>query len=190
MAFNFNPIDPMGVFDKTDTSNLDQIPGVEKAYDPYRGYGEKAGGILSNQFGDMSQDPQGFINKMMQSYRNTPGFQQRLSQSMNAAGNTAAAGGRTGTLGDIKNQAGLEDQLLGQDMQQWLDNVLGVQRTGLQGEKGMYDTGFNATQDYVGDMTNYYGQKQQVGMADKKMQMDFLMNALKALASQAGGSGA
>lgn len=167
-----------------DNSYLDQIPGVlDKSYGGYMGRGERAGGILEDEFGNMTQDPEGRINKLMQNYRSTPGFQQKLRGALDAAGNTAAAGGRVGTIGDIKNQAGIENQLLGQDMQQWLDNVLGVKRTGLAGEQGLYGAGLGATQAYTGDMTNYYGQKERGRLADRKENMELLMNAIKAAAS-------
>jgi hypothetical protein len=109
-----------------------------------------------------------------------------LHGALGAASNTAAAGGRVGTIGDIKNQAGLENQLLGQDMQQWLDNVLGVKKTGLAGEQGLYNTGFGATQSYTGDMSNYYGQKEKGRLAENKQNMELLMNIIKAAGSAYG----
>lgn len=163
---------------------LNKIEPMEhENYDPYIQRGQRAGGILEDQFGRMSQDPTGYIDDIMGNYRNTPGFQQRLGEALKAARSSAAAGGRAGTIESIGQQAQLEDRLLGQDMQQYLDNVLGVQRTGLSGEQGLYGTGFNATQNLTGDLSNLYGTQEQLGFQNNRQKMQLLSDILKTLAT-------
>jgi hypothetical protein len=73
---------------------LDQISGVaHEAYDPFIQRGQEAGGIMSEQFGQMSQDPTAFINALMQGYKPSEGYQFQEGEMGRAAANTAAAGG-------------------------------------------------------------------------------------------------
>jgi len=169
---------------------LDQIPGVShEGYDPYINRGQEAGGIMSDQFGKMSQDPTAFINELMKGYQESDGYKYQQDQMGRAAGNTAAAGGMRGSAQDTQNQQQITQGLLGQDMQQYLSNLLGAQKTGLEGEQSIYNTGFNASQGLTGDLTNILGQ--QGGLAyqgaqnKNKQQQDWL----KALMSGIGTAG-
>jgi hypothetical protein len=68
-----------------------------------------------------------------------------------------------GTAQDQMQQQQITQGLLGNDMQQYLSNALGVQQGGLQGEQGLYGMGFNASQGLGSDLMNVLGQ--QGGMA-------------------------
>lgn len=82
---------------------------------------------------------------------------------LKAAGNTAAAGGMRGSIQDISHESGILDMLMGDDMQQWLKNVLGIQGAGLQGESHLYDSGYDASKSIAGDLSNVLGT--QAGLA-------------------------
>src|ERR1700733_2066781 len=113
---------------------LNQIPGMEKQYyDPFINQGREAGNTLAPQFNQISQDPAAFLESIMGKYQPHRPYQLRNEEALRTAGNTAAAGGIRGGLSDIKNESRISDALLGQDMQQWLQNVLGIQGAGQQG---------------------------------------------------------
>jgi hypothetical protein len=143
---------------------LEQIPGVSHdIYDPYITRGGAAGDVLSEQYGRMAQDPTAFINALMEGYKPSEGYQFQQEQMGRAAANTAAAGGMRGTPQDQLQQQQITQGLLGQDMQQYLSNVLGAQQTGLTGEQGLYGIGFDASKGLGADLTNVLGQ--QAGLA-------------------------
>jgi hypothetical protein len=188
MAWNWGKFPTMGAMGAyspyKEGKYLNKIPGMEHdAYDPYITQGKEAGGIMGDQYGEMSQDPSGLINRLMQNYKQSEGFQFKRDQALKAAGNSAAAGGMRGSALDVGNQVDLENRLQSQDMQEWLQNVLGVQQQGLQGEQHLFDTGYDATKTMTGDISNVYGMKEQQGMLQNQQYRDMLIQALKAMAS-------
>lgn len=165
---------------------LNQIPGVaHQGYDPYVTAGQDASGKTKSQYEELMNDPTGFINKLMESYKESDsyGFQKdRLTKEM---GNTAAAGGIAGTPLDQMNQAEGIQGLLSKDMQQYLQNALGVYGTGLQGEEGVASRGFDASgklTDALGGGLNQQGglafQNSQQNNSDKNGWLQALTKAL------------
>lgn len=135
---------------------LNQIPGqLHENFDPYiqRGNDQYAG--LNSKYGAMSNDPAGFLEQIMQQYKPSRGYQMRRNEGLEAAGNTAAAGGMRGSFGDMKNQYRLADAFMGDDMQQWLQNVMGIQNQGMGGQQNFYNQGYDANKSMAGDMSNY-----------------------------------
>lgn len=127
---------------------LNQIPGVGHAgYDPYITKGLNAGDITDTQYQNLINDPAGFINKLMESYSPSTGFNFQKDLLNKELGNTAAAGGIAGTPLDQLNRGEAIQGLLSKDMQQFLANVLGVYGQGLTGEEGIATRGFNASKD-------------------------------------------
>lgn len=170
---------------------LNEIPGMEhKAYDPYIGYGKDAATTMNPIFSQMGKDPVAFLENIMKGYEPSKSYQLREEEASRAAGNTAAAGGMRGSLSDIKNQARIADSLLGEDMQQWLQNVMGIQTEGLTGLNHFFDTGFDATKGLTGDLANVLGTKAQLafqGQANQNQsRSDLLSGLVKALGSVAG----
>lgn len=143
---------------------MNQAQGVlQNTYNPYMQQGQAAYGQLSNQYNNMSQDPAAYLQNIMKGYQPSQGYQFKQNQMLKAAGNSAAAGGTKGNIGDIQNQAHLTDTLMGDDMQQWLQNVMGIQGAGMQGQQGFYNTGYDAAKNYGSDMSNLYGSEAQLG---------------------------
>lgn len=137
---------------------LRQIPGTVKPYlDPYVQGGREAYDKLNPQFSEMASDPAAFLEKIMQGYKPSRGYQLRRDEALRAAGNTAAAGGMRGSLGDIEGESRLADSLLGEDMQDWLKNVFGIESGGLSGLTHMFDTGFGASKDLSDILSNVLG---------------------------------
>lgn len=125
---------------------LDQIPGMaHKGYDPYVNAGLDASGKTKSKYEELMGDPTAFINKLMEGYKPSEGYQFQKDQLSKEMSNTAAAGGVAGTPMDQLNQAEGIQGLLGKDMQQFLQNVLGVFNTGLEGEEGIAGRGYDAS---------------------------------------------
>jgi hypothetical protein len=170
---------------------LNQIPGMEKGYyDPYIQQGNQASNTLNPQLQQMGGDPTAFLEKIMKGYEPSKAYQLRRDETQQAAGNSAAAGGMRGSINDITNQARLTDSLLGDDMQQWLNNVLGIQKEGNQGLQHQFDTGYDASKSLSGDLSNVLGT--QAGLAfqgqanQNQSHSDLLSGLLKALGGVAG----
>lgn len=163
----------------------DKIPGVEHgAYDPYIQRGNAAYGKFNPILDQMTSDPTGFLQKIMGGYNQSKDYQLKNEAMTRAAGNSAAAGGQRGSLGDISNQARITDSLMGDDMQTWLHNVLGIQDKGMQGEEGLYSSGFDATRDLTGDLSNVLGTQGTLefqGQANKNKSRSDLLSALAKL---------
>ena len=169
---------------------LNQIPGVEQQYlGPYAQQGQQAYQTLQPQYESMATHPQDLINSIMGSYQSSPGFQALLNRSLQSAANTAAAGGERGSLYDINNQANLTNALMGQDMQQWLQNVLGVKQMGLGGEQGFYQTGYDASRGMASDLSNLLNEEGSLAFQQARQDQSnpFLSNLINSLAQGVGG---
>ena len=134
---------------------LNQIPGmISPYYNPFIQRGNEAGTTLQGQYGNLLNDPGGFLNKMGQSYQQSPGFDFALKQALQGADHAAAAGGMAGTpqhqYDTMKTATGLANQ----DYNSWLSNALGLYGKGLGGEENMYGTGYNASNELAQSLAN------------------------------------
>ncbi|KTD29670.1 hypothetical protein [Legionella maceachernii] len=140
---------------------LNQIPGVgHQGYDPYINAGMDASGRTKSKYEELMSDPTAFINKLMEGYKPSEGYQFQKDQLTKELSNTAAAGGVAGTPMDQLNQGEQIQGLLGKDMQQFLQNILGVFNTGLEGEEGIANRGYDASKnltDLLGGALNQQG---------------------------------
>lgn len=118
---------------------LDQIPGVaHEGYDPYVDAGRDASGRTKSAYEGLMDDPTGFINKLMENYKTSEGYNFQKDQLTKELGNTAAAGGVAGTALDQMNQGQAIQGLFSNDMQQFLQNILGRYDKGLAGEESQF----------------------------------------------------
>lgn len=139
---------------------LNQIPGqIKPLYDPYVQQGQQAHSTMSPTLEQMTQDPAAYLEFIMNSYQPSQGYNLRKDEALKAASNSAAAGGVAGTYGDARDQSRITDALLGEDMQQYINNILGINKTGLEGEQNFYNTGFNASNAEASDLANLGGTK-------------------------------
>lgn len=140
---------------------LNQIPETaHQGYDQYINAGNEAGKKTQSEYDMLTSDPTGFINKLMEGYKPSEGYQFQKDQLTKELGNTAAAGGIAGTPQDQMNQGKGIQQLLSGDMQQFLQNVLQQYHTGLKGEQGISDRGYDASgklTDTLGNALNQQG---------------------------------
>lgn len=124
---------------------LEQIPGqLHQSYDPYIQQGRQAGQMTQEQYDRLINDPQGFINEIQEGYKPSEGYQFQKEQGLGAMRNSAASGGFAGTPYDQERQSQYVEGLLGQDMQNYMNNVLGLYNRGLGGEERIQGQGFQA----------------------------------------------
>lgn len=131
------------------------IPGALKPYyDTYMDAGKSALPTLQSQFGNLIKDPGNFINNVGQSYQQSPGFQASLKEALNAATNAAAAGGYAGSPQHERYSMEAATNLANKDYNDWLSKALGAYGMGLGGEQNIFQTGFDASKDYAGNVGN------------------------------------
>lgn len=107
------------------------------------------------------QDPSGFINNLMGQYQESPYAKYMQNQSIRAGQNAASAGGLTGSTPFAQQLQQNAGNIASGDMNQWLQNVLGVNTQYGQGQQNLMQGGQNAanmlTQLY-GNMGNQMGE--------------------------------
>lgn len=125
---------------------LNQIPGIaHEGYDTYIEEGKNAGGKAQGAYDELMNDPTGFINKLMEHYETSKGYNAQKDLLTSELSNTAAAGGVAGTPLDQQNQGTAIQGLLSKDMQQFLENALGVYNRGLGGQETVAQRGYDAS---------------------------------------------
>lgn len=134
---------------------LNQIPGVAKEYfNPFIERGKRSGDMLEGQYDKFTNNPTDYLDQIMSRYRPSSGYNFKQNQLLKAAGNSAAAGGFRGTENDQQNSAQMVQGLLGDDMQQFLANVLGIQGQGIAGHQGFQNQGYGAAGSLADVLTN------------------------------------
>lgn len=171
---------------------LEQIPGTIKPYyEPYIQQGQQAGNQFSPILGQMSQNPAQYLEQLMQGYEPSKAYGLQRDEALRAASSSAAAGGRRGTPQDMMNQARIADMLMGQDMQNWLNNVLGIQGAGLSGQQHLYDVGYGASTGLAGDLSNVLGSQAGLAFQGQSQQNKSAQDIIKSLLGAiTGGAGA
>lgn len=189
---NFNPLNMLKREDPTKGANryLDQIPGVgQKYYGGYIDRGNRAGSKLEGEYGKL-MNPTSFIDDIMKNYSTSQGAQYQQKELGRGIGATAAAGGYAGTPEHQKEYGNMASDIMSKDMQQYLQNALGVYGTGLSGEQGFDTQGFNAS----GSMADLLGGKlsSQAGLSfqnssQNNANRNAFMNAIMKALSTGGG---
>ena len=170
---------------------LDQIPDVgHKYYDPYVQQGQEAGNTLKEQYGQML-DPQAFLDKIQGGYKPSEGYQYQLGELTKGIGSQAAAGGFSGTPLHQQQYGEMAQGLMSKDMQQYLQNALGIYGKGLEGEQDIYGKGFGASgslADYLGSNLSQQGGLAFQGQQQQNANQNALFSALAQLLGGAGGA--
>lgn len=104
------------------------------------------------------KDPSGFINNLMGNYQESPYAHMLQQQAMNAGNNSASAGGLMGSSALMQQQMQNAGQIASGDMNQWLQNVLGINTQYGQGQQNLMNGGQNAA-NALTNMYNNMGQE-------------------------------
>jgi len=110
---------------------------------PYNQMGQQGMQNYSNALSGMA-NPTAYINNIMSQYSMSPGAQFEMQQGTQAAQNAASASGMLGSGAYGKGMEEFATGLTSQDMQQYLQNALGVQGQYLGGESNLGQMGLNA----------------------------------------------
>jgi len=169
---------------------LNQIPGVgHDAYDPYINQGRESGANAHSQYESMINDPQGFINNILNGYKESEGYQYQKGQLEKSLSNTAAAGGIRGTPQDQLNQGEGVQKLLSADQQQWLTNVLGRYDKGLGGEEVEAERGYNASGNLADILGGNLNQQGEIAFNDQQQKNKSRSDTINALIKAFGTAG-
>lgn len=98
------------------------------------------------------KDPSGFINHLMSQYQTSPYAKFQMQQGQNAANNAASASGLMGSTPFMQASQDYAHNISQQDMNQWLQNVLGVNTQYGAGQNALMQGGQNA----ANALTNLY----------------------------------
>lgn len=128
---------------------------------PFLQAGTGAIGNYQNWLSGM-QDPSKFMNNLMGQYQESPYAKYMQQQAIRSGQNAASASGMAGSTPFAQQLQQNASNISSQDMNNWLQNVLGVNSQYGQGEQNLMGLGANA----ANQLTNMYGNMgQQMGQA-------------------------
>ncbi len=170
---------------------LQQVPGtVSPYYQPYINAGGNALNTLQGQYTNLINNPGGELNQIGSSYQQSPGYQFALQQALYGANNASAAGGMAGSPQGIQNDETLATNLANQDYYNYLNHALGLYGMGIQGEQGLNQMGYNASDQLAKELSrNLYSEAglQYAGQASKNSSSQGILGGLLGGASNIGG---
>lgn len=165
----FNPVDFLsgaeGLFGGLFGDSGRPYKDAMKQYERYAGKGEAVQNPFL-QFGqrgmpgfeswlESMKDPSGFINTLMGKYSESPWAKFQQEQAMRASGNQGAESGLTGSTPLTQFAQQNARNISSQDMNQWLQNVLGINTqygAGLGNQIGVGQNAANQLTSMYGDM--------------------------------------
>ncbi len=189
-------LNPVNMFKREDPAHdankyLSQIPGVgQKYYNPFIERGQRAGNQLEGEYGKLL-NPTSFIDEIMKHYSLSKGAEYERDELGRGIGATAAAGGIAGTPEHQKQFGEMASGIMSKDMQQYLQNALGVYGMGLGGENDFFHTGYDASSNLADMIGGNLGSQATLGFQNASQtnaSRDAFMNAIMKAFSQ--GSGA
>lgn len=135
-----DPSKPFKEAERAYGPRMDQASGY---FNPFYQAGTGAIGDYQNWLGGM-KDPSGFINNMMGQYQESPWAKYQQEQARQGGINAASASGLMGSTPYLQAAEEMSGNIASQDMQNWLQNVLGINTQYGQGVGNLMGQGFNA----------------------------------------------
>jgi len=132
----------------------DWLQKAQNAQNPFYNAGVGALGNYQDWLKGM-KNPTDFINNMMKNYTQSPFAKYQQDQSIRAGQNAASASGLTGSTPFAQQLQQNAQNISSQDMNTWLQNVLGVNRQYGQGEQNLITGGQGA----ANQLANIFGQQ-------------------------------
>ena len=159
---------------------------MNEQYSPYQQAGQRALPQLENQYAQLLNNPASMQALLGQGFQQDPGYQYQLQEAMNEGNQAASAGGMLGTPGHQKQMMGVAQGLANQGYNDYWNRNQGLFGQGLSGTQGMFNTGFDATNNYAGGMGNLYGSQANLANARYQSGQDMLGSLLGAGIGAAG----
>ena len=139
---------------------LNQIPGATQPYyQPYIDQGKQANDILTQHYGQLLNNPGELYSKLGEGYKESPGYQFKLKQALQAGTNAQAAGGMAGSPQHEQYNMQLGNDIASQDFNDYIKNIMGLYGQGLEGEQGLGQQGFQASTGYGDILGNNLAQQ-------------------------------
>ena len=171
---------------------LQQIPGaVNPYYQPYINQGQQANQNLMSQYGELLNNPGDKFSQLGQGYKESPGYQFKLNQALQAGNNASAAGGMAGSPMHQQQSMQTANDIASQDYNDYINHILGLYGYGLQGEQGLGQQGYEASRGYgdiLGSNLAQQGQLAYEGQAGQNANRSGLFNNLISGAATVGGA--
>lgn len=172
---------------------LGQIPGaVSPYYNPYINQGQTANKNLMEQFQKLLSNPGDLYSELGKGFKESPGYQFKLREALGAGTNAAAAGGMAGSLAHREAANKTAYDISDQEFENYINHVLGLYGTGLQGEQGLGEQGFKASLglgDILGSNLAQQGNYAYQGQAaDNANKANFWNNLISGGATVLGGA--
>lgn len=172
---------------------LNQIPGaVSPYYMPYINQGQNANKNLQEQYNHLLNNPGALYSELGAGFKESPGYQFKLQEALRGGTNAAAAGGMAGSLAHREAANKTAYDISDQEFENYINHVLGLYGTGLEGEKGLGEQGFKASLGYgdilgsnLAQQGNYAYQGQAAENANKS---NFWNNIISSGATMVGGA--
>lgn len=117
-------------------------------FDPFIDAGKRQIPGLEGQYGQLTGDPGGFINKMGQGYQQSPGFEFAMKRALGGANQAAAAGGMAGSPQSMEWNQDIASNMASRDYNNWMDRAMGAYGRGLSGQEGLYGKGADMSRDF------------------------------------------
>lgn len=141
---------------------LDQVPGTIKPYyEPYINQGQQAGNKLNDYYSQMLDDPGALYSKFGQGYKESPGYQFKLQQALNAGQNASAAGGMAGTPQNQYQQMGIAEGFANQDYEEYMKHIMDLFGGGISGNQKFQEQGYGASMGLGDSLANNLGSQAQ-----------------------------
>jgi hypothetical protein len=150
-----------GLFGNSDEPFKDAAKELEKYLSQAKEYQNPfynagVGGIGKYQDWLKSQEnPSEFINNLMGKYQESPWARYQQNQNNRAATNFGSENGLIGSTPLLLQQQQNAQNLSSQDMQGWLQNVLGINNNVGQGYGNLINTGANSANALTNLLSNY-----------------------------------
>lgn len=151
---------------------------IKKQLGPYAQLGQQIGPGLQNEYSELMNDPAAMLEYFMSGYKPSKEYEFKQQHLGQAAANSAAAGGMRGSPLDQYHQQDITNSLLNGDIQQYLQNVSGLYGQGLEGNQGLYNTGFNASSNLASDLGSILNSQGSLAYNGQQQKNQNFMNLL------------
>lgn len=139
---------------------LNQIPGMAKEqYSPWISNATNMMPGMSDLYNRMMQNPGEYFNQISSGYRQSPGYQNALREAMGGIANAQAAGGMAGSPQHQQIAGERATQMADKDFQDYINNILGIQKTGLTGGEAALGRGFEGSKSMADILASNLGQQ-------------------------------
>lgn len=127
---------------------MNKVPStISPYYQPYINMGNQAAPQYQQQTQNLINNPAGMMNQIGAGYHESPGYAWQLHQGLNAANQSAAAGGMQGSPMAQQNAMGTAEGLANQDYYNYLGGALGQYNKGYEGLGNQVTQGYGASNE-------------------------------------------